>query len=65
MSDTVLAGKVAIVTGAGGGIGQAICFTFATAGAKIACLDIDLAPRRKDCCGVLFRGASAALRRKQ
>jgi NAD(P)-dependent dehydrogenase (short-subunit alcohol dehydrogenase family) len=44
MSDTVLAGKVAIVTGAGGGIGQAICLTFATAGAKIACLDIDLAP---------------------
>jgi 3-oxoacyl-[acyl-carrier protein] reductase len=44
MSDTVLAGKVAIVTGAGGGIGQAICLTFATAGAKVACLDIDLAP---------------------
>ena len=47
MSDTVLAGKVAIVTGAGGGIGQAICFTFATAGAKVACLDIDLAAAEK------------------
>jgi NAD(P)-dependent dehydrogenase (short-subunit alcohol dehydrogenase family) len=47
MSDTVLAGKVAIVTGAGGGIGQAICLTFATAGAKVACLDIDLAPAEK------------------
>jgi len=53
MSDTVLAGKVAIVTGVGGGIGQAICLTFATAGAKVACLDIDLAPAEKTaaaCC---------------
>ena len=53
MSDTVLAGKVAIVTGAGGGIGQAICLTFAIAGAKVACLDIDLAPAEKTaaaCC---------------
>jgi NAD(P)-dependent dehydrogenase (short-subunit alcohol dehydrogenase family) len=53
MSDTVLAGKVAIVTGAGGGIGQAICLTFAAAGAKVACLDIDLAPAEKTaaaCC---------------
>ena len=53
MSDTILAGKVAIVTGAGDGIGQAICLTFATAGAKVACLDIDLARAEKTaaaCC---------------
>lgn len=34
-----LGGKVAIVTGAGGGIGTAIALAFAAAGAKVACLD--------------------------
>ncbi|MSQ49790.1 MAG: SDR family oxidoreductase [Betaproteobacteria bacterium] len=37
-----LKGKAAIVTGAGGGIGSAIAQTFAKAGAKVACLDLDL-----------------------
>jgi NAD(P)-dependent dehydrogenase (short-subunit alcohol dehydrogenase family) len=40
MSEKMLAGKVAVVTGAGNGIGRAICLTFAQAGAKVACLDI-------------------------
>jgi NAD(P)-dependent dehydrogenase (short-subunit alcohol dehydrogenase family) len=40
MNEKVLAGKVAVVTGAGSGIGRAICLTFAQAGAKVACLDI-------------------------
>ncbi|NNM74179.1 SDR family oxidoreductase [Enterovirga sp. DB1703] len=35
-----LRGKVAVVTGAGGGIGGAIARTFADAGAKVACLDL-------------------------
>ena len=43
MSEPVLAGKTSIVTGGAGGIGRAICLTFATAGAQVACLDIDLA----------------------
>ncbi len=37
-----LRGKVAIITGAGGGICRAIATTFAQAGAKVACLDMNL-----------------------
>jgi NAD(P)-dependent dehydrogenase (short-subunit alcohol dehydrogenase family) len=33
--------KVAIVTGAGGGIGRAICTRFAADGAAVVCIDID------------------------
>jgi NAD(P)-dependent dehydrogenase (short-subunit alcohol dehydrogenase family) len=36
-----LTGKVAVVTGAGGGIGGAICRRFATEGAAVVCVDID------------------------
>ncbi len=35
-----LTGKVAVVTGAGQGIGRAISMAFAQAGAKVACLDM-------------------------
>jgi NAD(P)-dependent dehydrogenase (short-subunit alcohol dehydrogenase family) len=53
MSDTLLTGKIAIVTGGGGGIGQAICVALAKAGAKLACLDIDVAAaeRTATACG--------------
>jgi NAD(P)-dependent dehydrogenase (short-subunit alcohol dehydrogenase family) len=37
-----LTGKVALVSGAGGGIGRAITAAFAEAGAAIACCDIDV-----------------------
>jgi NAD(P)-dependent dehydrogenase (short-subunit alcohol dehydrogenase family) len=37
-----LKGKAAIVTGAGGGIGSAISIAFAQAGAKVACVDLNL-----------------------
>jgi NAD(P)-dependent dehydrogenase (short-subunit alcohol dehydrogenase family) len=47
MSEAMLAGKTSIVTGAGSGIGRAICLSFATAGAKVACLDIDRAAAEK------------------
>ena len=37
-----LAGRVAFVTGAGGGLGEGICISLAAAGAAVACADIEL-----------------------
>jgi NAD(P)-dependent dehydrogenase (short-subunit alcohol dehydrogenase family) len=38
---TLLSGKAAVVTGAGGGIGRAIATAFGAAGAAVMCLDIN------------------------
>jgi NAD(P)-dependent dehydrogenase (short-subunit alcohol dehydrogenase family) len=41
-----LTGKVTLITGAGGGLGEAIACVFAKAGATLALLDLDEAPAR-------------------
>jgi galactitol 2-dehydrogenase len=46
-SDTPLSGQVALVTGAGKGIGQAIVCAFAYAGARVVVADIDLDAAQK------------------
>jgi 3-oxoacyl-[acyl-carrier protein] reductase len=42
MADTGIAGKTAIVTGGGHGIGEAYCIALANEGAKVAVVDLDL-----------------------
>jgi len=41
MSDSILKGKVALVTGAGSGLGEATAHAFARAGCNLVCIDID------------------------
>jgi NAD(P)-dependent dehydrogenase (short-subunit alcohol dehydrogenase family) len=43
-----LEGKAAVVTGAGGGICGAIARTFAKAGARVACIDLDVSKVKGD-----------------
>jgi NAD(P)-dependent dehydrogenase (short-subunit alcohol dehydrogenase family) len=42
-----IAGKVAVVTGGGSGIGRAVCRRFGAAGARVAVADINEAPARE------------------
>ena len=52
------AGKRAIVTGAGSGIGAALCRALDLAGAHVLCTDIDLHRRRAHCGIAEFAGAA-------
>jgi len=54
-----LAGRVAIVTGAGGGIGSAIAAELAAAGAAVGLLDLDGAAAEKAAAGLRAQGAKA------
>jgi NAD(P)-dependent dehydrogenase (short-subunit alcohol dehydrogenase family) len=55
-----LAGKVAIVTGAGGGIGGAIGRQFAAEGASVVCVDIDGAAVGNTTAAIAAAGGQAA-----
>ena len=55
-----LDGKVAVVTGGGGGIGAAICSLFANVGASVACLDIH-PERAKGTASAIVAGGGHAL----
>ncbi len=54
-----LAGKSAVVTGAGNGIGRAISLAFAEAGAAVACLDLDVAAAEATVATIIKYGAQA------
>lgn len=55
-----LAGKSAVVTGAGNGIGRAISLAFAEAGAVVACVDLD-AEAAQATAGVIVKNGARAL----
>ncbi|MBV9555106.1 MAG: SDR family oxidoreductase, partial [Alphaproteobacteria bacterium] len=57
-----LAGKAAIISGAGGGICRAIAVAFAEAGAAVACLDIDAAAAAETARQVEAAGRKAVAR---
>jgi 3-oxoacyl-[acyl-carrier protein] reductase len=54
-----LDGRVAFVTGAGSGMGQAIAQTLAAAGAHVVCADIDAAAAGQTATGICADGGSA------
>ena len=54
-----LDGRVAIVTGAGGGLGEGICASLAAAGAAVACVDLDDEAAEARAAGVRAAGGSA------
>ena len=54
-----LKGKTAIVTGAGGGIGRAICVAYAEAGAAVACVDLHPGPAAETAAAIRKAGGEA------
>ncbi|MEU2007136.1 SDR family NAD(P)-dependent oxidoreductase [Rhodococcus sp. NPDC019627] len=58
---TRLAGKIALVTGAGGGIGRAVCNQFLTEGARVAALDINVDAARDAIGAAVEDGRAIAL----
>lgn len=60
MSRRDFAGKVVLISGAGGGLGAALCRRYAAAGAKIAALDVDVGALAA-LVGALHEGGARAL----
>jgi len=54
-----LAGKSAVVTGAGSGIGKAVALLFAAQGAKVHVLDLDIAKSNEVCDEIVSKGGKA------
>ena len=54
-----LAGKSAVVTGAGSGIGKAVALLFAAQGAKVHVLDLDIAKSGEVCEEIIAKGGKA------
>lgn len=54
-----LGGRVAVVTGAGSGIGRATALTLATAGATVACVDLDWEAAEGTTASIVDAGGSA------
>jgi len=54
-----LDGRVAVITGGGGGIGAAICRLFANVGARVACLDLSSERAQQTAEGIRAVGGSA------
>ena len=57
--DTRLDGKVALISGGGGGIGHASCLAFAAAGARVAVCDLDSARAERTAAAVSAAGGEA------
>ena len=54
-----LAGKIALVTGGGGGIGSVTSHAYAREGAKVAVVDVDGAAARKVADAIVAAGGEA------